>query len=355
MQKNSKRNSSIELLRIVAMLLIIAQHYVFHGGYDSEVFNNVTANIIYLKMIKMFGYSACTIFALITGYFMIDVDTKHKYYRRGFHLIMVSIFYSLLSLTVLLIGKYKTFSFREIKDMFFPFLYGNWYVVFYIVLLFFIPFINKMLRSLDYKEYKKLIWTMFVLFIIIQNIFGDVYQLGNLDFMILGYIFGAYYKLYQETINFNPNKALFLALSCFVIVLVSVPIMDYVGILLNNSKFIKYDYTFMGWNNIFSFIFSISIFIYAVNKTFYNNIINILASTVIGVYMLHDGPLSYLIWEVISPNVLYLDNPYLHSLIKIPLVFLGCALFDLLRQYSIDKVFIKLLFNICDKSSIEEL
>ena len=355
MENKKIRNSSIEFLRIIAMLLIISQHYVFHGGYDPEIFNNVSANIIYLKMIKMFGYSSCTIFALITGYFMIDANTKHKYYRRAFHLIMVSVFYSLLSMAILLIGKFKTFTFREIKDMLFSFLYGNWYVVFYIVLLFFIPFINKMLKSLDQKEYKKLIWTMFILFIIVQNIFGDVYQLGNLDFMIMGYIFGAYYKLYKESINFNPDKVLLLGIGCFVLVLISVPVMDYVGVLLNNPKFIRYDYTFMGWNNIFSFIFSVSVFIYAVNKSFYSSIINTLASTIIGVYMLHDGPLKYLIWEVISPNVQYVSSPYLHSVIKIVLVFLGCALIDLIRKNTIDRIFSKWLFDMCDRSSIEEL
>lgn len=76
-----ERNSSLELLRIISMLLIIAYHYVIHGNFTFTLENNAFA-VAYLKVISTFGKPACAVFALITGYFMIESNTNHKFYRR---------------------------------------------------------------------------------------------------------------------------------------------------------------------------------------------------------------------------------------------------------------------------------
>lgn len=343
MKEKKLRNSSVELLRILCVLGIIAQHYVHHGGYDDVFFTATSPNVIYLKTIRMFGYSACTVFALITGYYMIDADTEHHYYRKIFDLALMSLIYSLLSGAILIGGGFKSYSLIELFQMFFPYFYGNWYVVFYIVILFLAPYLNKALKSLGQKDYQKLTVTLFVLFIVIQNVFGNIYKTGDLDFMLNAYIFGAYYKLYH--VNWlikDIDKTIWIFVLCFIITVFSVFVMDFLGLKTGISQFIKYDYLLMSSRNIVAFIMSVSIFIYAVNKEFYNNFINILASSVLGVYLIHDGPLKIIIWEYVYPNSMYATTPYIHCLIKIPSVFLACALIDLLRQKTIGKVMPKL-------------
>ena len=65
MNRKKIRNSNIELLRIISILMIIAGHYYVHGGFsDVSPFNEC--------VLKIFGGCAkigVACFVLITGYF----------------------------------------------------------------------------------------------------------------------------------------------------------------------------------------------------------------------------------------------------------------------------------------------
>ena len=66
----TKRQSNIELLRIVAMLLIIAHHFSLHGGF---VFStaSITVNRLWIQFIQIGGEIGINVFVLISGYFLI--------------------------------------------------------------------------------------------------------------------------------------------------------------------------------------------------------------------------------------------------------------------------------------------
>ena len=67
--KKNLRQSNIELLRIVSILLIISFHYVFKSGY---VFETLNLNSFIVKVFYLFGEFGTNLFFLITGYFMVD-------------------------------------------------------------------------------------------------------------------------------------------------------------------------------------------------------------------------------------------------------------------------------------------
>lgn len=71
----SSRSSNIELLRIIAILLIISFHYAYKGGWT---FSEFTVNEFIIKIFYMFGELGVNLFMLITGYFMIDGKFKIK-------------------------------------------------------------------------------------------------------------------------------------------------------------------------------------------------------------------------------------------------------------------------------------
>lgn len=68
------RQSNIELLRIVAMLMIIAHHFVVHGGFEFST-DTITANRLWVQFIQMGGKIGVNIFVLISGYFLISTPT----------------------------------------------------------------------------------------------------------------------------------------------------------------------------------------------------------------------------------------------------------------------------------------
>ena len=336
-EKRKERNSSLELLRIIGMFMIISQHYVFHGGFDDDVFLSAAPNVTYLRIISMFGYAACSFFVLISGYYLIHADTGKGFYRRLIPLIAEQLFYSLTTCAFILISGIVSMSLKEILKCFFPFFYGNWFVVFYILLYLFIPYLNRFLLSLDKTVYRKMLLLVFVMFSVIPTFFGDIYKPGDLGFMFQTYLFGAYYGLYKEDFQYPNRYNLIFGLSCFIFIIASVFVMNGLGSLLNNVKFIKYNYFLMGSYSIPSFLFTLFIFMYASNKEFVNRGINLVASTLMGVYIIHDGNLRRVIWKIISPNVNYVESPYLHSILKILAVFAACVVIDLIRQMTLGK------------------
>ena len=63
------RNSSIELLRIIAMVMIVFHHFACHGGFSFGT--SVTATHFWYNFIVMGGKLGVDIFVLISGYYLI--------------------------------------------------------------------------------------------------------------------------------------------------------------------------------------------------------------------------------------------------------------------------------------------
>lgn len=64
-----QRLSNLELLRILAMLFIVAHHSVVNSGI-AEQFDifHITPNMMFLQLWGMWGKTAINVFILITGY-----------------------------------------------------------------------------------------------------------------------------------------------------------------------------------------------------------------------------------------------------------------------------------------------
>lgn len=74
MVEKGKRNSDIEALRVVAMLMIIAYHYVVHGTATETV----CGTKVFLECAALWGKAGVNLFCLIMGYFGIRSEFKIK-------------------------------------------------------------------------------------------------------------------------------------------------------------------------------------------------------------------------------------------------------------------------------------
>lgn len=66
------RNSSVELFRIISMLIIIAHHYVVNSGLLEVIneSNHLEENDIFLLLFGWGGKTGINCFILVTGYYM---------------------------------------------------------------------------------------------------------------------------------------------------------------------------------------------------------------------------------------------------------------------------------------------
>ena len=69
MEKTQKtpRSSNLEILRIIAMILIIMSHYASFSGF---YWDNITTNTIVINFFSMFGRMSVSIFIIISRFFL---------------------------------------------------------------------------------------------------------------------------------------------------------------------------------------------------------------------------------------------------------------------------------------------
>lgn len=155
------RYANIELLRIIAMLMVIMLHALGHGGV-LETYDFGTFGYIFFGFVEVVCYSAVDIFVIITGYFMINVQIKLS---RIIKFVIQVEFFSLFCLLMACFAFHIKFTLRDIVLAVFP-LTGNeyWFASAYVILLMLIPLINDCL--IHHMNKKQLImWTMLLSFV----------------------------------------------------------------------------------------------------------------------------------------------------------------------------------------------
>ena len=73
-QEKPARNAAFELLRIIAMLFIIAHHFYVHGGFSSIS----PTNKALMTFFEFGGKFGVAIFVMISGYFLVNSKFKIK-------------------------------------------------------------------------------------------------------------------------------------------------------------------------------------------------------------------------------------------------------------------------------------
>lgn len=345
---SKKRNSSFELLRIICMFLIIAYHYAGHGGYGTFSLNNLSASVVYIQILSLFGRLSCSIFAMITGFYMVDrVDNKH--YRKIIPIAAQLIFYSVLILAVVYVYDSSLIGLKEIIKSLFSVIWGNWYVVNYMIFFLLIPAINQMVNNLSRKNFTILVVVLIFVWSIIPT-FTKAWASSGVDFFIVTYLLGAYIKrcVYGK-VNYKNIWNLILGLFFGALLILSTLVIDLVAKCFNSELIFSYATYFKEYKTVIALPCAVFIFMFFSRISFESNIINYISKSTLGIYLIHENfLLRVIIWERIFPNVEYVNNPYLHSVVKIIAVFVVCLIVDIIRRETIEKVFLKWFNKNCD-------
>ena len=121
MKKAIERSSNIELLRIIAMMMIVAHHFVYYGvqqNYNPNISGEILADgTMFNKIMSLSllpgGVVGVAIFFLIAGYFGINSDSIHLN-----KIVIPTCIYSILGLLVVLIlGCTNIYSFSGNKHL----------------------------------------------------------------------------------------------------------------------------------------------------------------------------------------------------------------------------------------------
>ena len=271
------RNSNIEILRILAIVLIVSMHLL------GKVFN--TTDFYHREFIigiNAIGNIGVSIFVLISGFYGI------KYKRsKVLTLINLVLFYSIASFIIKIFYLHHPIDFKGITTNIFPIATNKyWFITSYIILTLLSPFINRFIENLSQKQYQKLL-LIFAFFFVIAPTFLWVEILsdsgkGPINMLFL-YLLGRYFAFYgfPNFIKLYP-KVIMGACFCLIVALNSL-ITNY----FNNGIIMP----FARDNNILIVLEAICCFYAFLQWHFNSNTINYLAKYVFPIYILQSAVL----------------------------------------------------------------
>jgi len=351
-QKQLKfRNSSIELLRIIAMIMIVSCHFATHGGF-SFAGNFLSIPRLWWNFIEMGGNLGVDIFVLISGYFLVASNGKVFNINRILKFWGQVFVYSIVIYFVFCIIGVHDFGLISCIKSIFPITFGSWWFAStYFVLYLIHPFINMLLQKLDKKTYQILIITQLILWCIIPTFTTSNYQSNSLVWFVTLYCVAGYVRLFGLNPRFTTKSyigfsLLFSALrylSCITLIILGTKI----PFAAENSLI------FYNQNSILTFLSALSLFmVFEKWNMGHNKWINIVASATFGVYLIHDNAIiRNFLWLDVFKNAQYQGSMSLipYSIIVVAIVYVVCTAIDLLRQYIIEKPFMLLVNRYSEK------
>ena len=205
----SGRNIGIDLLRIVAMYMVVVLHVLGQGGIlTAGATKESLLKFELVWLLEIAAYGAVNLFAMISGY--VGVTSGHKwkniillnlqasFYLVGFDLIFSAVMPGSVTADELWMGLLP-FGFKQ-----------YWYLTAYFMLFFCIPFLNKLLHALDEKGLKVLLGTVLFLFTLVPLLFRkDLFYVGSgytALWLVLMYLVGGALRLLGSAEKHTKRK-----------------------------------------------------------------------------------------------------------------------------------------------------
>ena len=178
-QRINERNSNIELLRLILILMVVTEHFI-SSTYSLEIVkNNSTTNFIF-HFLSSLCVCAVNCFMIISGFFL--YGNKKIKISKIIDLIIIVVFYRYLNYFCNLLLLKENFSIKELIIVTLPI---NYFAIFYCIIYFFSPFVSKLYEMLDIRNSSLLTISLVVIFVCIPTILDFGTDLTGIESKVL--------------------------------------------------------------------------------------------------------------------------------------------------------------------------
>ena len=333
------RNSNIELLRILCMLMVVVLHFN-NNGANTGIVNMpavLTGRLTWGFLVESLCLVAVNCFVLISGYFAIKLKVRSllKFYLQCFLIGLCSYL-----LFLWLSGGFATwqsaeglFTWKILAERLLAFTHnGWWFVVSYVGLMLLSPLLNS---AVEHMSGKRLLHSL-LLFSIVMLYLGwyqkvEVTNYGNslISFLWL-YLIGRYIGKHVAIASIRKYRWLWLG----GYVLAALGLFGMIMLRYHYSVEMHYP---LDYNNPFVVIAAILLLLFFLSLQFQSKVVNWLAGSVFAAYLIQES--CYLGHQWIYPEMraLFVDIPdgyRLLALLGISMAFLVvCILIDKILGY----------------------
>lgn len=342
LNSESRRQTNLELFRILSMLIIVAHHYVVNSGIPSLYdYEHPTFNQLFLQIFACLGKTGINCFTLITGYFLVD---KRSSVKRSFTLWSEFLFWQILLTGIFLLSGYANLSFKEVLMVVLSpvFLAGKYYVETVIFLFLLIPFLNRITCGISKKTYFRMLAVLIFYFSIIStfSVINDTWNFPG--WLITVYLIGGYIKLHPSKISESLVSGLISLIASLLLMCGSIILIQLLDV------HVGYYYMVSDANKILPLIASVSMFIVAKNiRLRHSHLINLIASACFGILCIHANSdiMRKFLWKDLFDNMSWFESQWcpLHAVGSTLLVFFFCLVLVLIQKKIVGKTWGKLM------------
>jgi len=346
---NTSRIASIELLRSLAMLMVITLHYLDKGGILVPLAEKQSFSSVCAWALEAFCIVAVNTYVLVSGYFLTESGFK---FRRLIILVAQLIFYSVLVPVVLVlcgILPASELTIYHLLNYVFPIQMNHyWFATAYILMYIFVPVLSMGVKQLSQKQLRMVIIIAVTVFSLSKSILPFQLELDkdgyDMAWFLCLFLIAAYIRLYGiDCIRKSSKGFLVYGLSCVGILCLSMVIA------FASNRLGKFEYfveSAFDYNHILCLLGSIGLFLgflfLKIPEGKFASFVCKIAPYTFGVYLLHENREIRYLW----PQWLGVDEfaagnwSVFHWLISIIIVFCVGILVDYLRN---------LLFGVVEK------
>lgn len=280
----NRRNSNIELARIICMIGIVLFHL---SRFDSWRLYKDGLGVwqIGAFLFSAWGCAFVSCFIAISAWFLYGTSNKKLDFKKVSSLLIEVTFVAAVTLVIKYIAGEPVGIKQIIKCMFSAVDGTYWYVLCYVVLLLIYPMLNMLIDMLNKEDHVR---TCFLLGggLCCELLFtGAAECLGAITLFILVYFVTAYMKKYRESFMFTHAKAI-LIMSFLGTVLLGIVMRVLIH---DGDKFVGiYNLKLINRYSPFMFLNGVSLFATIIKqKNFYSKVVNWIAKYSFGIYLIH--------------------------------------------------------------------
>lgn len=329
-----RRNSSIELLRILSMFLILAHHFLVHNAFDYTTMPVGVLRLLLQLFLESGGKIAVAIFFIISVWFFLEKEQTVKGCFRRVWFFEKEVFFYSVALGILFFLFCRTaIGVRGLLNSFMPLTQQVWwYASAYAFFLFFLPFLECGLKALGRQGHLSLCLIMLLIYGVFSLIPGAQMVTGVYSFVYMFVLVAAYRWYIEGRHDFHPLPMIALGMAIIAVaVLCSMGLWDFVG----KRVGVKYGNFVTDQVRLPVLLVAFGVFLLFQKKTFYNKVINLIAGSAFAVYLITDYPSSQItLWQGPLNLGTLLDSQwgFFVAFGFLMLIYFGCTAFDLARR-----------------------
>lgn len=197
----TKRLANMELLRIIAMMMVVTLHYLGKGGLLPDLFAGTDAVGYVAWIMESLSIVAVNVYVLISGYFLVNAEFKVK---RIVSLLTQVLFYTILvplvCMAVGLIGKEDITIYQIISRIFPVQMEHYWFITAYVLMYILAPILALGIKAMKQVQLKITIITLLLFLSIGKSILPVALEIDNRGYDCLWFLcvflIAAYIRLY---------------------------------------------------------------------------------------------------------------------------------------------------------------